>query len=114
MNPAKLSIACILAAVALTSALAAADDRFSYRRAELETPEGLEALLERIERTAHMACRAEPVLPPHYGRARALCEKALITDIVSKIDDSRLYVAARKELGLEFSDPDADRVAATE
>ncbi len=114
MKGPRLVLACTLAAAALSPALAGADVRFPYRTLELETPEGVEALLERIERTAQRACRTEPILPPHYGRARAMCEKTLITDIVAGIDDSRLYVAARQKLGPMIPDPDADRVAATE
>lgn len=105
--------ACALAAMTLSSALAD-DVRFSYRAHELETPGKLEALIERIDRTAQQACRTEPVLPPHYWSARAACEMRLITAIVSRIDDSRLYVAVREERGLEISDPDSDRLAAAE
>lgn len=106
-------LACALAAATLSSALAD-DVRFSYRAHELETPEKLEALLQRIERTAQQACRNETVLPPHYGSARAACETGLITEIVSGIGDSRLYVAVRQELGLETPSPDTERLAATE
>jgi UrcA family protein len=105
--------ACALVAATFSSALAD-DVRFSYRAHELETPAKLEALLGRIERTAQRACRTESALPPHYGNVRASCEMRLITGIVSKIDDSRLYVAVRHELGLEIPDPDGDRFAATE
>jgi len=105
--------ACALAAATLSSALAD-DIRFSYRAHELDTPGKLEALLERIERTARQACRTEPVLPPHYGDFRAACETGLITAIVSKIDDSRLYVAVSHELGLEIPHPDGDRIVATD
>lgn len=112
MTLSRLMLACTLAAATLSSALA--DDlRFSYRAHELETPEKLDALLQRIERTAQQACRNEPVLPPHYGGARAACEKDMIRGIVSGIDDSRLYVVVRKELGLEISNPDTERFAAT-
>ncbi len=112
MTLSRLMLACALAATALSSALA--DDlRFSYRAHEFETPEKLDALLQRIERTAQQACRNEPVLPPHYGGARAACETDLITEIVSGIDDSRLYVAAREELGLEIANPDTERYAVT-
>jgi UrcA family protein len=112
MTVSRLLLACALAAATLSSALA--DDlRFSYRAHELETPEKLGALLERIERTAQQACRTEPALPPHYGNARAACAANLVSAIVSRIDDSRLYLAARQKPGMETLDPDADRFAAT-
>jgi UrcA family protein len=106
-------IACAFAAVLLSSAFAD-DVRFSYRTHELETPKKLEALVARIERTAQQVCRTESVLPPHYASARAACATDLITAIVSEIDDSRLYVAVRQELGMEILDPNADRFATTE
>lgn len=112
MTLSRPMLACALAAATLSPALAD-EVRFSYRAHELETPEKLGALLQRIERTARQACRKEPVLPPHYGSARAACETGLITDIVSGIDDSRLYVVVRQELGLEIPNPDTDRFAAT-
>ena len=113
MTLSRPMLACALAAATFSSALAD-DVRFSYRAHELESPQTLTALLQRIERTAQQACSNEPVLPPHYGGARAACETDLITEIVSGIDDSRLYVAVRQELGLEISNPDAERFAATE
>lgn len=109
----KLILACALAAATFSSAFAD-DVRFSYRAHELETPEKLEALLARIERTAEHACRTEPVLPPHYGGARAICAADLVTAIVSGIDDARLYAAARQQPGMEIPDPQADRFASTE
>ncbi len=113
MTLSRLLLACALTAATLSSALA--DDlRFSYRAHELETPEKLEALLQRIERTAQQACRNELVLPPHYGGARAACETDLITEIVSGIGDSRLYAVVRQELGLEIPNPDTERFAVTE
>ena len=112
MTLSRLMLACAIAAATLSSALAD-EVRFSYRAHELETPEKLEVLLQRIERTAQQACRNEPVLPPRYGGARAACETDLITEIVSGIDDSRLYVVVRQELGLEISNPDTERFAVT-
>ena len=109
----RLMLACAIAATTLSSALAD-EVRFSYRAHELETPEKLEALLQRIERMAQQACRNEPVLPPLYGGARATCESDLITEIVSGIDDSRLYVVLRQELGLEISKPETEQFAVTE
>jgi UrcA family protein len=106
-------LACVLAATSVSYALAD-DVRFAYQLHELDTPAKLEALLERIQRTAWQACRTEPVLPPHYRGARAACEKDLITKIVSAIDDSRLYVAAQQKPNLEIPGPDADRFAAVQ
>jgi UrcA family protein len=106
-------LACVLAATSVSYALAD-DIRFAYQVHELDTPAKLEALLERIERTARQACRTEAVLPPHYGSARAACETNLMTKMVSAIDDPRLYVAAQQKLDPEISDQDADRFAATE
>jgi UrcA family protein len=113
MTLSRLTLACALAAITLSPAQAD-DVSFTYQANELETPETLEALLERIEDTAEHACRKVPILPPHYGGAIATCENNLITDIVSGIDDARLYVVVRQELGLEFPNPDAERLAATE
>lgn len=113
MTLSRLTLACALAAITLSSALAD-DVRFTYQAYELETPETLEALLERIEDTAQHACRKVPILPPHYAGAIAACETDLITEIVSEIDDARLYVAVRQELGLEIPNPDTERFAATE
>lgn len=113
MTLSRPMLACALAAATLLPALAD-EVRFSYGAHELETAEKLGALLQRIERSARQACRKEPVLPPHYGSARAACETRLVTEIVSGIDDSRLYVVARQELGLEIPNPDTDRFAATE
>lgn len=110
--PGKI-LACVFAATSVSSALAD-DVRFAYQLHELDKPANLESLVERIERTARQACRTEPVLPPHYGGARAACETDLISQIVSAIDDSRLYVAAQKKLDLEIPGPDADRFAAVE
>lgn len=112
MTLSRLMLACAIAATTLSPALAD-EIRFSYRAHELETPEKVEALLQRIERIAQQACRNEPVLPPHYGGARATCKTDLLTEIVSGIDDSRLYVVVRKELGLEISNPETERFAVT-
>jgi len=113
MTLSRLTLACALAAATFSSAQAD-DVRFTYQAQELETTEKLEALLQRIEDTARHACRKVPILPPHYGGAIATCETNLITDIVSEIDDSRLYVVVRQELGLEISNPDTERLTATE
>ena len=113
MMVSRLMLACAIAATTLSSALAD-EVRFSYSAHELETPEKLDALLQRIERMAQQACRNEPVLPPHYGGARAACETDLVTGIVSGIGDSRLYVVARQELGLEIPKPDTERFAVTD
>jgi len=113
MTLSRLTLACALAAATFSSAQAD-DVRFTYQAQELETPEKLEALLERIEDTAQHACRKVPILPPHYGGAIATCETNLITDIVSGIDDARLYVVVRQEMGLEIPNPDTERLTATE
>ena len=113
MNLSGSVLACVLAVTSVPCALAD-NVRFAYELDELDTPARLAALLVRIERSAWQACRTEPVLPPHYGGARAACETDLITKIVSAIDDSRLYIAAQNKLDLEISDPDADGFGATE
>lgn len=99
MKSNRAMFAAVLAALTVSSSALAADDiRFAYRTQELETPEGRTALLERIEGKARSECRTVPMLPPHYGSARTACEGTIIGELVAKIDDARLYAAARDRL----------------
>lgn len=85
----------ILTSVATLAAAAAApahasDFKFSYNAHELQTAEGREVVLRRLDARATLACRADVEKALSLKLAAEECRDDLVEQIVSTIDDARL------------------------
>lgn len=78
-----------IAAAGLTPAQAG-DFRFAYQGYQLETAEGRAILLNRIDGQAERFCRSGGRTPVYLMRSVKACEAEIASEVVRRIDDSRL------------------------
>lgn len=87
-----LPFAVIASAALMNAAPAKADHvQFSYQAHELQTEGGAEMLFKRIESRARIACVNTGVRPLTVRAAEQACEDAMVSDLVAKIDHTRLH-----------------------
>lgn len=78
-----------IAAAGLTPAQAG-DFRFAYQGYQLETAQGRAVLLDRLDSQAARFCGSGRRAPIYVMRAAKACEAEIASEVVRRIDDSRL------------------------
>ena len=87
-------VAAASAAAVLASAAFASEYSFTVQSWELETSAGVQAVLKRIEHRAEQICSVENARSIDGRRAAARCAGEVRADIVAKIDNDALTLAA--------------------
>ncbi|PWE17900.1 hypothetical protein DDZ18_04810 [Marinicauda salina] len=93
-------------AFAVAAPAHAEDLSFSYRAYELESEDGRQVVLERLEREAARHCDYVPAKRPLWElRAAVECHESIMTDVVNRIGDVRL-TAQFDERGIRLAEAD--------
>lgn len=83
----------IAAAAIVLAGNALATERFAYSNADFASPEAVEALHQRIEKSARSYCVRE-YLQAKYLNQLQECTEAVASEIIDGIGDQRLYAVA--------------------
>lgn len=89
----KTAAPLFLSSIAAAAPAQAGDFKFRYARSELETPAGVEALYDRIEKRAERACVNRDRIALWRAGVEEKCIETVVNEIVEKIGDPRLAAA---------------------
>jgi len=83
----------IAAAAIVFAGSALAAERFAYSSADFVSPEAVQALHQRIEKSAHSYCVREYLQSKHLNQVQE-CTQAVASEIIDGIGDQRLYAVS--------------------
>jgi len=83
----------IAAAALVFAGSAMAGETFKYSSADFVSPDAVEALHQRIEKSAHSYCVREYLQAKYLNQVQE-CTEAVASEIIDSIGDQRLYAVS--------------------